>query len=435
MSGLSERDMEVLRTYADEGNRLRYWNYLAHVDGNDGYGALALGVVRNDNMPGAVANAYAQSSALTHDTISLSEKGWEELGRKLVQEDFAKRASHFDKEEPALALNLPARDVQDAHRSAFGYKHISLNAWTPNVLIESARASAGEMEAEKVWHTMLDSRNLGVSRLAETSFAILSKYSDHVPDTAQYMRDLAKAEVSALSSEANTDPDHIRRGIEHYEYNAPSKSWTSYLDSDVAEFGFRTPSEVVKDPAVISDLDSSRAVRLERKAMVEQVHPDDPYHEIAKSPRSIAEAHPKAQAEVQLASAARVIDPDLYDDIRSRLPENTSPERLAQVTLATRQADMRGGDILGVSLLCEQTLLVQGRHPGDRAAIDLSVPPPSIEQTLSNHHAHEAQQAQNWTQFQSQSQQIEFHAQQQAQTQMQQSQAQSGPTMSGPGMG
>ena len=181
--------------------------------------------MRNDSIPGAVANAYAQSSALTHDAVSLSEKGWKEIGRRLVQEDFAKRVSHFDRGEDVLALNLPARDVQDAHRRSFAYEHISLNAWTPNTLIESARASAGEFGAEKVWHTMLDGRNMGVSRMAETSFAILSEYGDHVPDRARYMGDLAKAELSALSSEPNTDPDHIRRGVEHYEYNARSKSW------------------------------------------------------------------------------------------------------------------------------------------------------------------------------------------------------------------
>ncbi|RYH24979.1 MAG: hemolysin, partial [Alcaligenaceae bacterium] len=60
MAGLDERDIDVLGTYAKDGNRTLYWNYLARHPGNDGYGLLALGVVRNDNMPGAVANAYAQ---------------------------------------------------------------------------------------------------------------------------------------------------------------------------------------------------------------------------------------------------------------------------------------------------------------------------------------------------------------------------------------
>ena len=59
MSGLNRQDIEILRSYAEDGNRELYWNYLAQKPGNDGYGLLALGVVRNDNVPGAVANSYA----------------------------------------------------------------------------------------------------------------------------------------------------------------------------------------------------------------------------------------------------------------------------------------------------------------------------------------------------------------------------------------
>ena len=48
MSGLTEKDVKVLLHYADTGNRELYWNYLAQLPGADGYGLLALGVVRND---------------------------------------------------------------------------------------------------------------------------------------------------------------------------------------------------------------------------------------------------------------------------------------------------------------------------------------------------------------------------------------------------
>jgi len=50
MSGLTQQDITILREYADKGNRELYWNYLAQKDGADGYGLLALGVVRNDNL-------------------------------------------------------------------------------------------------------------------------------------------------------------------------------------------------------------------------------------------------------------------------------------------------------------------------------------------------------------------------------------------------
>lgn len=52
MSGLNNKDVEILSFYAENGNRELYWNYLAQKPGNDGYGLLALGVVRNDNVPG-----------------------------------------------------------------------------------------------------------------------------------------------------------------------------------------------------------------------------------------------------------------------------------------------------------------------------------------------------------------------------------------------
>src|SRR3546814_1575277 len=66
MSGLDSGDMHILGWYAEQGNRELYWNYLAQHEGSDGYGLLALGVVRNDNMPGAVANNFAQSHARSH---------------------------------------------------------------------------------------------------------------------------------------------------------------------------------------------------------------------------------------------------------------------------------------------------------------------------------------------------------------------------------
>lgn len=55
--GLSQSDIDILASYAKSGNRELYWNYLAQHEGSDGYGKLALGVVRNDNMPGATANS------------------------------------------------------------------------------------------------------------------------------------------------------------------------------------------------------------------------------------------------------------------------------------------------------------------------------------------------------------------------------------------
>lgn len=65
MSGLTQHDIRILTSYASAGNRELYWNYISQLPGADGYGTLALGVVRNDSLPGQVANSYAQDYART----------------------------------------------------------------------------------------------------------------------------------------------------------------------------------------------------------------------------------------------------------------------------------------------------------------------------------------------------------------------------------
>ncbi len=72
MSGLTARNLEVLEQYADTGNRELYWNYLSQLPGADGYGTLALGVVRNDSAPGQVANSYAQPYASSQGDMAYS---------------------------------------------------------------------------------------------------------------------------------------------------------------------------------------------------------------------------------------------------------------------------------------------------------------------------------------------------------------------------
>ncbi|ATS25136.1 hypothetical protein J7431_17840 [Xanthomonas phaseoli pv. dieffenbachiae] len=55
MSGLTVRDLKILSSYANAGNLELYWNYLSRLPGADGYGRLALAMVRNDSLPGQMA--------------------------------------------------------------------------------------------------------------------------------------------------------------------------------------------------------------------------------------------------------------------------------------------------------------------------------------------------------------------------------------------
>lgn len=52
MSGLTVRDLKILSSYANAGNLELYWNYLSQLPGADGYGRLALAMVRDDSLPG-----------------------------------------------------------------------------------------------------------------------------------------------------------------------------------------------------------------------------------------------------------------------------------------------------------------------------------------------------------------------------------------------
>jgi len=122
MPQLDLKDMRVLKYYAEHGMRERYWNYLASEPGNDDYGRLALGVVRNDSMPGKIANAYAQEYMRNHPVNGqtyLNERGWDKVGRDLILEDYEMRRQHFNSGRPDLALNLPVSQVYYSHVEAF----------------------------------------------------------------------------------------------------------------------------------------------------------------------------------------------------------------------------------------------------------------------------------------------------------------------------
>mgnify|MGYP000946498158 CR=1 FL=1 len=114
MSGLTDKDIEVLDFYAKQGNRELYWNYLAQLPGSDGYGLLALGVVRNDSLPGRVANSFATAVAEQQEelfgsgeNVDFTERKQETFGQKLINQDLAERKRWMQADKPELSLNLP----------------------------------------------------------------------------------------------------------------------------------------------------------------------------------------------------------------------------------------------------------------------------------------------------------------------------------------
>lgn len=98
--GLTAQDLKILESYAVADNRELYFNYLAQKQGNDGYGLLALGVVRNDNAPGATANSFADRQARA-DGAHYGESQWQAFGVELMQRDLALRKSALKKIAPS----------------------------------------------------------------------------------------------------------------------------------------------------------------------------------------------------------------------------------------------------------------------------------------------------------------------------------------------
>ena len=329
MNTMTDQDIKILERYARDENRELYWNYLASRPGSDGYGLLALGVVRNDNVSGAVANSFAEAEA-RRAGVRLSERDWNEFGVDLMQRDLRLRQEHFNGDRPHLALNLPARDVMQAHDEAFREARIPVNAWTPREYLQAARvqgaADAGanatprereasaDREMERGWAMMLDNRNWGLDRGAATLRNIADRYRDELPDAAGYAGRLTAARVLALESRPNTDPDRIGADSIYHERSRDGRWFL--VNEAVSPLGMvpRIPREE-RDPARLRELEDTRQLRLEIRDRRDDFHPQDPARTegIRRSPFTLADAGTVAP-EVPMRVAASTMDQPSHPD-------------------------------------------------------------------------------------------------------------------------
>lgn len=324
MAGLDERDLKILGNYAEAGNRTLYWNYLARHPGNDGYGVLALGVVRNDNMPGAVANAYAQERVQAVNHRRLSEREWELFGRTLVREDLKMRLAQWDEHRPGLALNLPAKDVQKAHDEAFRQAGLTADAWTPRQALEAARRHGNEAAAEAVWRNMLDSSAWGSQRLARTTADVTAHGYDRPQASAQYVARLGVATGIASQSLSHDDPDKIGTKDSHARYFPSQHAWYEFSRTPGPMGGPTAPRQIT-DPGELRELNDARGVRMERRQKATEFDPRDPYRKLplVRSPFTVADAEHSIAPEVQMAvhqgspTAARGSIGDLFERLCS----------------------------------------------------------------------------------------------------------------------
>ncbi len=289
MTGLTQKDIVVLTSYAREGNRELYWNYISQLPGADGYGTLALGVVRNDSVPGQVANTYAQQYARSqHDNGSefpnavLSERQWEDFGQTLLMRDLDRRMHWMGQNRPDLALNLPGEDVMLAHDQAFREKHLDPNCWTPRVLLQAALKESGEQKMEQIWSTMLDNNVVGTVRAGKTTYDAISQMG--WTDGKAYVLKLGAIEAAELmEGRANTDPNVIG-GKSIYSIYFPGDDKWANVSTGGGHVTFREET----NPDRIAELNDARAVRLERQQKATEFHQDDHFRTITPSPWTVS---------------------------------------------------------------------------------------------------------------------------------------------------
>lgn len=401
-AGLSDADLSILGYYAQQENRELYWNYLAQLPGNDGYGRLALGVVRNDNMPGATANAYAAAYARDHDGKVLTERDWDQFGVDLIKRDFQSRVQHMDDGRADRALNLPARDVQAAHDGAFKKIQVDPNAWTPRKLLEASRAH-GEPEAERVWTKMLNNDAMGMYRGKDTLIQLATQEGMPVAERLEYAHDMGQAYATAINQRPNDNPNVIGTS-DHYYMRDHQGDWAELHHASPTIGVQLNQMRDVNDVGLRERLEDTHRLRMERGEARKAFHPNDP-GQLVSSPHPLAEVRPRS-------SLPKAGEDPLYAAIRRQLPFDVPDDKVAEVALQARHAGIREPRQMERIGIYDDTIICQRINAGPCAEVTLSSPAPPMEESLA------------------QAQQLDQQAMEGQMQQQQMAMQQSGPVMS-----
>ncbi|HEY4293250.1 hypothetical protein [Luteibacter sp.] len=396
--GLTQDDLTILKYYEKTGNRELYWNYLAQLPDNDGYGRLALGVVRNDNMPGATANVYAQNYAREHNHRVLSEREWDHFGIDLMERDLKHRSAAMGDGRADLALNLPAKDIQDAHDKSFDTIGVEADAWTPRKLLEASRA-AGMKEAERaqqamaargevldqgaldtireahveaVWAGMLNSDALGLHRGKDTLLSLAAAQDMPASERATYARDMAAAYVDAIRERAHESPDIIGR-TDHYYARDRNGEWME-IHHNEPTIGVRHDQFHDVDPTTLRSLEETRELRLQRAAARDAFHPDDPGKLVA-SPHPLAETTPTS-------TLPGPDDDPVYAAMREQLPIDVTDDKVAEMATQARRAGIHSPDDLRTVDSDNDRITCTSAY-GRRVEVSLDTTPPPKEESMA----------------------------------------------------
>lgn len=102
-------------------------------------------------------------------------------------------------------------------------------------------------------------------------------------------------------------------------------------------------------------------------------------------------------------------DHALYAELKQHLPPETSGDRLAQITLGAKMGGLQSGRLRSIDIR-DDAVFVTGTTPGMHGKIDLTSPPPSMQDTLQRSGVFDQQQQQH-LQFHYQQRHIEERAQ------------------------
>lgn len=184
-------------------------------------------------------------------------------------------------------------------------------------------------------------------------------------------------------------------------YSDRDGSWAEIRQRPASLIPLPASIATIRDPDRIAELNDTRALRQDNIASREERHPDDPYHTIAKSPFTLAEAQSAPYArEIMLAAGGsgstwQPLAQNVQRAFADRMPEGAgiSDDRLAQFTAAATMARIGDQDPLRIDIGTD-SVTIRGDHPAQVAHVDLTAPiPPAAESHAIFRQAQEAQLA------------------------------------------
>ncbi|RED52172.1 hypothetical protein [Aestuariispira insulae] len=139
--------LQKLAESKDPNARVHYYQFLS--DKGYAYGAMALGVARNDTVLGRTANNFMKDFAVDmgKPVSALRERA---IGRDLMRADFEARKALWE-QDPKAVIKLKVRDIRDYHSRIFKNHGLAPEAWTAYLPTKLA----GHEGEEALWQEML----------------------------------------------------------------------------------------------------------------------------------------------------------------------------------------------------------------------------------------------------------------------------------------